>query len=187
MARAPSISLKTMQNTTFLVLLRPIFSPKMKIAPPMGLAIRRCEGLKLVRKTDWIWVKTFLVFFGDHPILARKTAEIPVKTFFLFGDHLSLNKKTTQTDQRSSKIWVKIVWCFFQYPKQPPPLKQAPGYAPVFSRGGVEDTRLKAKDTKKLRGQGQGKPFRGQTLSRPRTGMLEAKAKDQGHRRKCSP
>ena len=40
-------------------------------------------------------------------------------------------------------------------------------------RGGVEDTRLEAKDTEKNRGQGQ--PFRGQTLSRPRTGMLEAK------------
>ena len=58
----------------------------------------------------------------------------------------------------------------------------------VSSRGGVEDTRLeakaKAKDTKKIRGQGkgQGQPFRGQTLSRPRTGMLEAKAKDQGHK-----
>ena len=56
-------------------------------------------------------------------------------------------------------------------------------------RGGVTDTRLeaKAKDTKKIRGQGQGQPFRGQTLSRPRTGMLEAKANDQGHKRKCSP
>ena len=44
-----------------------------------------------------------------------------------------------------------------------------------INRGGVEDTRLeaKAKDTKKIRGQGQ--PFRGQNLSRPRTGMLEAK------------
>ena len=58
----------------------------------------------------------------------------------------------------------------------------------VFIRGGVEDTRLeakaKAKDTKKIRGQGQGQgqPFRGQTLLRPRTGMLEAKAKDQGHK-----
>ena len=53
-----------------------------------------------------------------------------------------------------------------------------------MNRGGVEDTRLeaKAKDTKKIRGQGQGQPFRGQTLSRPRTGMLEAKAKDQGHK-----
>ena len=50
----------------------------------------------------------------------------------------------------------------------------------LLSRGGVEDTRLeaKAKDTKKIRGQGQGQQFRGQTLSRPRTGMLEAKAKD---------
>ena len=54
----------------------------------------------------------------------------------------------------------------------------------VSTRGGVEDTRLeaKAKDTKKIQGQGQGQPFRGQTLSRPRTGMLEAK--DQGHKRK---
>ena len=54
----------------------------------------------------------------------------------------------------------------------------------IFIRGGVEDTRLeaKAKDTKKIRHQGQGQPFRGQTLSRPRTGMLEAKAKDQGHK-----
>ena len=41
--------------------------------------------------------------------------------------------------------------------------------------------------TQKIRGQGQGQPFRGQTLSRPRTGMLEAKAKDQGHKRTCSP
>ena len=58
----------------------------------------------------------------------------------------------------------------------------------LIPRGGVEDTRLqaKAKDTKKIRGQGQGQPFRGQTLSKPRTGMLEAKAKDQGHKRKCS-
>ena len=57
----------------------------------------------------------------------------------------------------------------------------------ISTRGGVEDTRLEAKtkDTKKIQGQGQ--PFRGQTLSRPRTGMLEAKAKDQGHKRKCSP
>ena len=57
-----------------------------------------------------------------------------------------------------------------------------------LNRGGVEETRLevkaKAKDAKKIRGQGQ--PFRGQNLSRPRTGMLEAKAKDQGHRRKRS-
>ena len=42
---------------------------------------------------------------------------------------------------------------------------------------------------KKIRGQsqGQGQPFQGQTPSRPSTGMLEAKAKDQGHSRECSP
>ena len=61
----------------------------------------------------------------------------------------------------------------------------------VVNGGGVEDIRLevKAKDTKKIRGhgQGQGQPFRGQTLLRPRTGMLEAKAKDQGHKHKCAP
>ena len=47
----------------------------------------------------------------------------------------------------------------------------------MIIRGGIEDTRLeaKAKNTKKIRGQGQGQPFRGQTLSRPRTGMLVAK------------
>ena len=58
-----------------------------------------------------------------------------------------------------------------------------------MTRGGVEDTRLeakaKAKDTKKIRRQGQGQPFRGQNLSRPRTGILEAKdrnARGQGQR-----
>ena len=56
-----------------------------------------------------------------------------------------------------------------------------------MNRGGAEDTRLEAKAnyTKKIRG--QGRPFRGQTLSRPRTGMLEAKAKNHGHSHKCSP
>ena len=46
-----------------------------------------------------------------------------------------------------------------------------------LNRGGVEDTRLEAKDTKQIQGYGhnQGLTFRGQTLSRPRTRMLEAK------------
>ena len=34
----------------------------------------------------------------------------------------------------------------------------------------------KANDTKKIRGNGQGQPFRKQTVWRPRTEMLEAKA-----------
>ena len=44
--------------------------------------------------------------------------------------------------------------------------------------------RSRLRTQKKIRGQGQ--PFRGQTLSRSRAGMLETKAKDEGHRRKCS-
>ena len=54
-----------------------------------------------------------------------------------------------------------------------------------WSRG--HKARGQGQGHKKIRGQGQGQPFRGQTLSRPRTGMLEAKAKDQGHSRKCFP
>ena len=51
-----------------------------------------------------------------------------------------------------------------------------------WSRG--HKARGQGQGHKKIRGQEQ--PFRGQTLSRPRTGLLEAKAKDQGHKRKCS-
>ena len=49
-----------------------------------------------------------------------------------------------------------------------------------WSRG--HKARGQGQGHKKIQGQGQGQPFRGQTLSRPRTGMLEAKAKDQGHK-----
>ena len=58
----------------------------------------------------------------------------------------------------------------------------------VSSRGGVEDTRLeaKAKDTKKIRGQGQGQPFRGQTLSRPRTKDTSASALQKKKKKVCT-
>ena len=55
----------------------------------------------------------------------------------------------------------------------------------VKSRGGFEDTRLEAKDTKKSEAKAKDSPSE-DTLLRPRTGMLEAKAKNQGHKRKCS-
>ena len=44
-----------------------------------------------------------------------------------------------------------------------------------LTRGGVKDTKLEAKtkDMKEIRRKEQ--PFRGQTLSRPKIGMLEAK------------
>ena len=87
--------------------------------------------------------------------------------------------------------WPRIFFVSLAFGLEPCVLDSTSGnYAlGLMIRGGVEDTRLetkaKAKDTKKILGQGQGQPFRGQTLSRPRTGMLEAK--DQGHKAKCSP
>ena len=54
-----------------------------------------------------------------------------------------------------------------------------------WSRG--HKARGQGQGHKKIRGQDQGQPFRGQTLSRPRTGMLEAKAKDQGHKKNPRP
>ena len=54
----------------------------------------------------------------------------------------------------------------------------------LAARVGVEDTtfKAKAKDPQKLRGLGQRTTFRGQTLSRPRTEIFEAKGKDRGHK-----
>ena len=46
----------------------------------------------------------------------------------------------------------------------------------IWSRPGVEDTMFEAKDWKKIRGQNQGPTFQVQTLSRPRTGLVEGKA-----------
>ena len=55
-------------------------------------------------------------------------------------------------------------------------------YNPVNISSGSEDTRLeaKAKDTKKVRGQGQEQPFRGQNLSRPRQECSMPRTKDRG-------
>ena len=50
------IGQKSMQNTTFLVILRTIFAPKLKIAPQMGLAIRSCEGLAVIWTTSFFYL-----------------------------------------------------------------------------------------------------------------------------------
>ena len=56
-----------------------------------------------------------------------------------------------------------------------------------WSRGHKARGQGQGEEHKKIRGQGQGQPYREQTLSWPRTGMLETKSKDQGHKRKSSP
>ena len=105
-----------------LVLLRPIFAPKMKTAPPTGLGSRSCEGLavmkdlllfgpdmwsflfsgahpKLVRRSDWILVKTFLSFFWRSPNLGRKNR-------FNFGEDLFF-RRSPGFDRKTASIWFK--------------------------------------------------------------------------------
>ena len=75
-----------MQNCTFLVLLRPIFCEKLKIAPPQ-------------RKTAP--PQTF-----EFPISAEKSVSISVKTFFFnfFGDHLIFGGKNVWISELSEKF-----------------------------------------------------------------------------------
>ena len=100
--RAPPIALKNKQNSAFLVLLRPIFAPKMKTAPPpKEFGSRSCEGLAVIwtRIVEFFGsgahpksMKTFFFllditcFWPEKPfeflISARKSLWISVKTFF---------------------------------------------------------------------------------------------------------
>ena len=81
-AWAPPIGLKSMQNTLFLALLRPIFALKTKIANPNGVW-HETWSRTWYDMNQKNWVKTFLA-----------------KTFFS-GVHLNLGFKT-------DSIWVKI-------------------------------------------------------------------------------
>ena len=78
--RASLIGLKSMQNSTFLVLLRPIFAPKIKTAPPKGICEpklwRTCRCLDQSSGVFWFWSSPKVgedLSFGDHLISARKT------------------------------------------------------------------------------------------------------------------
>ena len=52
-----------------------------------------------------------------------------MKTFFFFEITWFWTEKPTQSDHRSIKIRVKIVWCFSGLQNSPP--TQIPDYAPV--------------------------------------------------------
>ena len=76
-----------MQNTTFLVILRPNFALKIKAAPPMGLGSRSCKGLAV------IWTTKVEFFSGAQRNLVRTSARSLVKTFFLFLRSPDLRRK----------------------------------------------------------------------------------------------
>ena len=122
-----------MQYTTFLVLLRSIFAPKMKTAPQWNWVADVVKDLLLFEPEKWsfffdltqTWsgkVTEFRgrpFFFGNHLISAGNAVSILMKTSF-FGDHLILTEKPPQSDSRLMKTWVKFVYCCFQLPKKPP-------------------------------------------------------------------
>ena len=71
----PPIGLRSMQNRTFLVLLRPIFGEKLKTAPPLKeIGCRSCEVHVMIRFEKAL----------EFPILAGKSVSISAKTFFFF-------------------------------------------------------------------------------------------------------
>ena len=90
---SPPIGLWSMQNRTFLVLLRPIFCEKLKIDPPIEKQPPQTfEFPDLAEKSVPISVKSFFFFLRDHLLLgaknlwisAKKSVPILVKTFFFW-------------------------------------------------------------------------------------------------------
>ena len=149
-----------MQNRTFLVVLRPIFCEKLKIAPPIGkqLPLKRLDfRFRPKNQSQFRW-RSF--FFGDHLILSRKNVWISefgrkislnlgeVLFFFFFGDHLILGGKNLWISELSEKFRlnfrtnrVKLIqeqWkfgsrsfaLFSLFQNSPPPFPN-PGYAPA--------------------------------------------------------
>ena len=178
-----------------------------KLEMPVSANLRRKSPEDFVEKDSWTAFQLLRLdsSFVSLPVSAWKTnegyehAKLVVSKLPVINDAaeraLSLASETNSKTCPQTKVELLALYKVIKG-VQEKRRKQATSNEVVTkkaisaaSRGGVEDTRLeaKAKDTKKIRGQGQGQPFRGQTLSRPRTGMLEAKAKDQGHSRKCFP
>ena len=88
----------------------------------MGLAIRSCAGLAVIwtTKQKFFWISPKVgqkhrlslredLFFFWRPPNSGQKKRFNFSEDLFFGDHLSLDNKATQTNQRSIKIWVKIV------------------------------------------------------------------------------
>ena len=129
----------------------------------------------------------FFPSFGDR--LKKKFEDLFSSRAFAFVSLvLSLGLKNSCPWPReclsSERLSLALVSDFFLCPSLTPALLE--WIWQRWSRGHKARGQGQGQGHKKIRGQGQGQPFRGQTLSRPRTGMLEAKARNQGHKRKCS-
>ena len=67
----------------------------------MGFAIRSCEGLAV------IWTTELEFIFGPHLKLVRKTNAIWVKTFFFFGRPPNFGRKNRLNSGED------VFFCFF--------------------------------------------------------------------------
>ena len=112
---ASPIGMQSMQNTLFLVLLRPIFKLKAEIAPPSALKMR----MWLFWPWTWeevgrnksipTWQKIFFFIFGlQHLISGTKPFQTQVKTFFLFDLHPILSTKPLQFQMWTVSVWFYI-------------------------------------------------------------------------------
>ena len=114
----PPIGLWTMQNRTFLVLLRPIFCEKLKIAPPIG------KQPPLKRLNFRIWPKNltkfrwrsffFFFFFWRPPHFGRKKP-LNFRAFREISSQFS--DKPCETYSRTMKIRVKVDCTFLTLSK----------------------------------------------------------------------
>ena len=110
-----------MQNTPFFALVRPIFALITKIVPPNGIGNENWSRIWCdLDQKNWVsaWLKTFFFLF----VFGQKNRLNLSKDFFIFILEITniWTQKSTQSDWRPIKIWVKIAWCCFQPPKQPP-------------------------------------------------------------------
>ena len=110
-----------MQNRTFLVVLRSIFSEKLKIASPQTFGFPSWAE-KSVSKS----VKTLFFFFWRPPDFGRKKP-LNFRAFREISSQFSC--KPCETDSRAMKIRVKVVCTLLTLSKKLPPFPN-PGYAP---------------------------------------------------------
>ena len=98
----------------FFVLLRPIFAPKMKTAPPTGLGSRSCEGLPVIwtRKVEFFFLERIQSWSGEvtefwlRPFFLR-SPKFGWKNRFNFGEDLFFFWRSPDFDRKTASIWFK--------------------------------------------------------------------------------
>ena len=117
-----------MQNRTLLVLLRPIFSQKMKTAPPEGIWVLKCEGVAVIRQEEPCEFSTS----------AEKSVSISAKTFFFWRSPVFGRKNCLNFRFRPKKIFWKspvFGWKnrsnFRFWPKNPSQFRRKPFFLEI--------------------------------------------------------